>query len=57
MEDKYKNQLKVTKIEFLFQVQSARSQHWFKLDPDEMEENFKKRDPDLFKINLEHITG
>ena len=48
----------VTKIKYLFQGQFTRSQYWFKLDPDWIEENLSTRDPDIFKrVYQKYITG
>ena len=49
----HKNDLKITegkeKAKYKFQGQSARSQRWFDLDLDWIEENFSTREPDLYK--------
>ena len=49
MEEKDKTRSSVTKINYLFQGQTAISQHWFKPDTDWIQGNFMTIYPDLFK--------
>ena len=57
-EDKKYNPPEEPEPMYQFQGQYARSQHWFELDPDWIEDTFMTRDPDFFKrLHLECITG
>ena len=57
-EEKDKERSSDTKINYLLQGNYTRSPHWFKLDPDWIDEIFLTRDPDLFKrIHQKNIPG